>query len=194
MALNDSALITWEFAKSILDYEDSDQETVEFLINAASELASRIAGRNLSYSSREDYFSGTGTDTLVLPLFPVNTLTDIRIDPSRIFGDDTIVTEYEVDKGAGILYLFDSVFVKGRKTVKVKYTAGYNRTSGTGILETPSDLKEAILEIVRWNWGRLMGSNFGIKGQSADGINTSFEITVPLNARQIIEGYRCQRV
>ena len=194
MALNEYALITWAFAKSMLDYDDEDQVKAEFLINAASIRASKIAGRKLSYISNEDYFQGTGTDTLLLSLFPVNKLNELRIDASRVFGDDTIVTEYEVDEDAGILHLLDSVFPEGRKTVKIIYTTGYSKEPGVDLIETPSDLQSAILEIVRWNWGRFQGSNFGIKGSSVDGVNTSFEITVPLNARQIIEGYGCRHL
>lgn len=192
MALNEYALITWELAKSMLGYEEDDKAQAEFLINTASIRASKIAGRKLSFISHDAYFSGTGTDTLLLTLFPVNKLTELRIDASRVFGDDTIITDYDIDMDAGILHLIDSIYPEGRKTVKIQYTTGYSLVSGVDLIETPSDLQEAILEIVRWNWGRFQGSNFGIKGSSTDGVNTSFEITVPLNARQIIEGYGCR--
>ena len=194
MALNENALITWELAQSLLNLLPEDQEKVEFLINGASEQAERIAGRLLGYRTFDDYLPGSGDGMLFLPLFPVYQITDLRVDPDRVFGDGTIVTDYDLDSNTGIVYLFDSVFPDNRKTVKIQYSGGYSRDPSSDESPVPADLQGAILEIVKWNFARFQGHKFGIKGENADGINISYEITVPLNARQIIEGYRCHRL
>ncbi len=194
MSLDENALITWELAKSLLNLLDEDQEKVEFLINGASEQAERITGRLLGYRTFDDYLPGNGSNKLFLPLFPVYQITDIRIDPDRVFGDDTIVTDYDLENTTGIIYLFDSVFPDSRKSIKIQYSGGYSKAPSGGESPVPADLQSAILEIVKWNFGRFQGLKFGIKGENADGINISYEITVPLNARQIIEGYRCHRL
>ena len=194
MALNENALITWELAESLLQYVPEDQGTVEFLINGASQQAERIAGRPLAYRTIDGYMPGNGSEMLFLPLFPVFQVVDLRVDPDRVFGDDTVIADYDLDSDAGIVYLFDSVFPAGRKTVKIQYSGGYNRDSAGDGEAVPTDLQSAILEVVKWNFARFQGQKFGIKGENADGINVSYEITVPLNARQIIEGYRCPRL
>ena len=194
MALNENALITWELAENMLHLLTEDQETVEFLINGASQQAERIAGRPLAYRTVDTYMPGSGTEMLFLPLFPVYQIANLRVDPARVFGGDTVVTDYDLDADAGIVYLFDSVFPGSRKTVKVQYSGGYSRSPSGNEPEVPTDLQSAILEVVKWNFGRFQGQKFGIKGENADGISISYEITVPLNARQIIEGYRCHRL
>lgn len=69
MVLNENALITWELAENMLHLLTEDQETVEFLINGASQQAERIAGRPLAYRTVDTYMPGSGTEMLFLPCF-----------------------------------------------------------------------------------------------------------------------------
>ena len=191
MALNDNALVTWELTQSILDLPDGSQTLGEFLINSASQRAENIAKREFGSEERTQYYAGDGREKIILDNYPVTVISGLWLDASREFGDNTEITsdKYELEDGEGIIYLFDRVTPEGRKTIKITYTGGYSTI--------PTDLQQAVIETVACNLQRFSPGSalMGTKTLSVpDGMNTTYEIQVPLNARQVFESYGDKRV
>lgn len=128
---------------SISSGDTSKDSWVETLINASSDLIERTCGRSFKSASRTNILDGHGTNEVVLPHYPVSSVTSVKIDGERVFGADTAlaVTEFEVSE-TGILRLHEQRFPEGSKVVKVEYTAGF-----TAI---PADLQLACLFTVEW--------------------------------------------
>lgn len=176
---------------------NSDQAQVELLINAVTEDGEALAGRLLkarTYGAGAGLldphdFDGSGTDTLILPAYPVNTVTHVYIDDTWVFGAGT-----EVDSGdytwypdEGLLVYPRGTFPKGRKNVRVEYNGGFSTV--------PDRIQRATVEAVVWNLSRLRGNSIGMRTQSTDaGVSSSFEIEMPLSARRVFENLRDRRM
>jgi len=185
-----NALISWAFAKAMLEYEDTQQTVIERIINASSRTANRETSRRLKARSYGEILDGTGTDTIVLPEYPVNTLTHLYADSQRVFGAATEIpaTDYALYKESGRVKLYSGTFPFGIKTVKADpFDAGL----GYGGMAIPEDLQFAVLETVGWNAKRILGGlGIGERSKSSgEGVNVTFEITTPLNAQRVFEHY-----
>jgi uncharacterized phiE125 gp8 family phage protein len=189
MALDENALVTWAKAKQYLDLDDSGQEYTEGLINAVCASANKSTGRLLKARDDIPILDGTGTDTLILPQYPVNTITKLYSDTERVFGTDTEITssEYVIYKKRGIIKLFSKTFSSKIQSIKIEYNAGFGKDTDI----VPEDLQFAVLEIVAWNIMRFVsgGKGIGVRSRAADGVDTGMEITVPLNAQRTLERY-----
>jgi len=184
--LSDTALISWEFTNELLpNLRDTDKTRYERLINAASKTACRITKRELKAQDYTSILDGNGRDVLLLPEYPVNSVTSLYIDISRTFGDDTEETNYLYYEDTGKLVLPYSYFPQYPQCVKVLYNAGFD--------PIPEDLELAVLEVVLYNAKRLSGDagTVGIRSiAGADGLNTAYELTIPVNAQRVFESYR----
>jgi len=179
--LADHALINWEYLTDYLQLEESTKYFAVTLINAASSMAEGHTDRKLKRRDHVELYSGSGKPTIVLRQFPVESISDVRIDSSGEFGEETIVEDVRLDAELGIVYR-RAGFVIGWNNVRVDYRAGYE--------PVPADLKIAVCEIVDWLWKRVRANQIGIKQIQADGVNTSYELTMPTNAMRILEFYR----
>ncbi len=188
MAVGD--LITWAEVKSLLSIEDEYQNVTEFIISSASLQAKRVMGRNILLQTLTEQRRGTGQQSFLLKEYPIKSVTAIYIDLTFQFGEDTKLelNEYWLDSDLGEIELFWRAFPVPScgRTVKIEYQAGYD--------EVPVDIKQAILETVKWNFNRILYDGVGVKNEKVDGVSTSFEVRIPTNAREIFEGYRRPRV
>ncbi len=92
MPVGVNALTTWERAKAVLGFSYDQQEEVEFLIDAVSSTANRISGRKLKARDYGDLrVDGSGSNTLLLPEYPIVSVTALYVDHTRLFGDDTLL-------------------------------------------------------------------------------------------------------
>ena len=188
MALNDNALVTWEFAQSFLKLkeEEQTQENTEFLINSISQRIENVTGRSLKApeSNETKYLEGDESEYIILPEYPVLSITGLYLDSAREFGTDTEIaaTKYNLDSGAGIITLYEDITPKGVDTIKIVLIAGYETV--------PADLQQAVLETIRWNMSRFSSGGVGLKTLSGDGMNMGPELTIPQSAWQVILNYR----
>lgn len=184
MPLNANALIDLAYLNSMRSkaVEAEDEAFAEELINQASEIAERYCGRVLASRSVTSVMDAPSGDVLVLPEYPVTAVTSVRVDPTRVFGADSEITDYYL-KGATGMLIRDSGFGSGRSAVQVVYAAGYT--------SVPADLAEAAVELVHWLWGRHRTQNIGIRvSRGLDGVETEHELTMPLATQRILERYR----
>jgi hypothetical protein len=122
MPLMDNALTTLEEAKAYIKESDpSIDATIEFLINAASAAIENYCYRKFAEASYADEeYDGTGIRNLYLKNYPVQSITEIKVD-------DVILsaTEYKVRKESGTVVRPKSRWQEGILNLKVSYIAGY---------------------------------------------------------------------
>jgi hypothetical protein len=191
MALNANALASFAEAQALFGYAADEQTKVESLINTASARIEGYCKRALAARDSVFILDGTGCPELVLPEYPVNTVTRLTIDSSRVFAvaSDTAATDYAIKIESGILVLYSGVFssVGSVGVIRVQCNAGYASTHA-GL----SVLKSACLEYVDWSKSRYATpGSIGKKGEySADRISVSFETDMPMHIRSMLEPFR----
>lgn len=181
MALDENALVTWETLQTLLNLDMEEQSRYEKLINAASAVANRYTRRKLKARDYTVILDGTGREELLLPEYPVNSVTNLFIDSSRGFGSETEVTDYLVYEDEAII-VYESLFPSLRKSVKVIYNAGYETV--------PEDLQIAAVEIIAWMASRMNDSGVGVgirQIQTPGGGSTEYEMTIPLAAQRKLD-------
>jgi hypothetical protein len=194
MALKDYALVSFDTAKTLFSLIDKEKDLVEFLINSVSLEAESIAKRPLAIREHTVILDGRGNDTIILPTYPVSSITSVAIDSLRTFGIDTETTDYFLNEKKGLIR-FGFRIADVPDTVKVVFTGGYGTlpdpiVEGDVPDDIPDDLVRAVLETVMWNLARFRDKGFGKKSETIDGMSVGFEISVPFNARLVFESYR----
>lgn len=190
MATNANALATFADAKARFGYADSEQTNVEGLINTASARIELYTKRLLAARTSTYYLDGNGLDKMVMPEWPINTITTIHIDDERVFGTDTLIasTDYYLDAENGIIELYEDTFsTEGeRRVVKIVGNFGYATTH----LKYPV-LQAACLEYVDWLKTRYASSgSIGKKGEySADRVSISYETDMPMHVKSAVDDF-----
>ena len=186
MALNENALLTWEEAQIwINDLEEDDEPQVERLINSiSSRVEKSITGRFLNVKNHTKYYDGKCRITIPLDEYPVNSVTGLYMDPSRVFDSDSLIdpSKYFVNSESGIIELYEDVTPWGVKTIKVLFNAGFETI--------PEDLQQAVAETITWNLGRFRGQGIGVEDQSAGGATVRPALTIPASAMNVFREYR----
>ena len=133
---------------------------INVIIDSISQLVKNYCGTSIidDYSSaKTEYFDilNANTTRVMLDEGPIRTVTSVSERESQADSYVTLITENS-DSSGKYEYIVDSMtdsiirtnedvdkaFPKGRKTVKVVYTAGYS--------STPEDLKLAIFDLVKY--------------------------------------------
>jgi len=124
----------------------------------------KLMARDYSYDSGSgDYDSdnavinGNGRNRMILPQYPVNAVTTLRINETGISQSTSIYACGWVieDKAAGIMTLRCYVYTEGLKNIDWAYNAGF--------AAAPDDLEEAAIEQAAWYFkqagpgGNLLG-------------------------------------
>ena len=183
-------LITWSTVKDELGLETSLKSKTERLISWISAKAEVIAGRKLTSETRTQYLPGNGTDTIVLPIFPVTAFTSLNVDSQHKFtGSDVSSDDYYIDMDTGIITLYNATVPRGVNVAKVVYTAGWTEAT------LPGDVLQACLEAITWNLQRENDRAFGIRNQTTpDGVNIGYEMVLPMGVQRVFESYANVRV
>lgn len=103
-------------------------------VDAACDFVRDIAEQSFTRGTTTEYFDGTGTDSLLLPELPVNTVGTVSVSDSS--QPPTWTTAGTADfalNGNGILYatdtagtsLFGRTWPEGRQNIRVTYDHGY---------------------------------------------------------------------
>lgn len=174
-------LVTWSTVKTRLGLDDSEQTNVEALISVASAAADRYTNRNLAAADYTLLLDGTGSKKLLLPDWPINSVSAVYVDRCREYEADTEVADFLIYKH-GMLWR-DIEWPEVPQAVKVECNLGYS--------DVPADLENAVIELVAYYRARQLDNAIGIRSiTSPDGINTAFELSMPMAARTILESYK----
>lgn len=178
-------LVSWEDTQAFLKLGDDQESLATFLIQAASLRAQQIARRSFTSEQRTFICDGDRQRRIVLPVFPVQAVTNVWLDESRTWaeGDALGTAEFGVDLEAGIVKFYTRTAPKAMDSVRIDYEAGF--------AEVPQDVQQAVLEVVSFNIKRFEGQKIGERAvMGPDGMNLQMELTIPLNAQRVFEGYR----
>jgi hypothetical protein len=183
MPVADHGLLTYAELKTALDFpSDSQQALFEQFINSASAIANKITQRYLKAADYSVTLDGTGTARIVLPDYPINSVSRLAVDEARVFGPETEITNYGTYADKGILVLFEETFPRSPLCVQVDFNAGFTTV--------PDDIKAAVIEIVEFLESRRKNNLVGKKTINTDtGVSEAWELQIPLNARRILERY-----
>ena len=161
--------------------------TLNFYINNASWFCNNYTHRLLLSRSSTEYYSGDGTNSLLVNNYPITAITHIYNDLARVYGAGTEITLTDLvflpqDLAYKIVY-DGGVFTKGIKNLKVEYTAGY--------ATIPWDLQEAALELCAFYWDNFENKLFGKVAMSmADGSIRLATTGIPKSVLTVLEHYR----
>lgn len=117
-------------------------------VDSASQMCRTISEQSFTRGTTTDYFNGTGTDALLLPELPVNSVGTVSVSDSSAPPTWTTAgtADYAIN-GDGILYatntagtaLFGTCWPKGRHNIAVTYDHGYD--------SVPEDVRMVALSI-----------------------------------------------
>lgn len=151
-------------------------------------------GRAFERATRTEFPIGYGADRVFLRETPIRSVTEVRVDTARVFGDETILdpASYAVDLETGTLIRTDGArFPEGTGFVRVTYDGGYDPrdvTKPPTALEMPEDLRDLVFRRIgrRWN----AGTGERMKSETAGGYSyTRADVADPDDAR-VIRKYR----
>lgn len=190
------SLVTFSECKIALGLDDRDDNFMIFLSIAATYSAENLCLRRLLRKRHTEYFDSLGDTAFFLREYPVREIVSVHEDrahrfpeTSRIDPEHYYCTPDPVDAEDLIMTLTLTPpygIPRGRKSIKVVYTAGYS------VEEVPPDIKQSVTEIIAWNQARYRSRRIGAtgtirgSGREAEGL----ELTIPENALLLLEPYR----
>jgi len=178
-------LLSFSSLQKQFEFEDSEQDFVEILIEFALNQVELLIGRKLELKERIAYFDG-GMNRLFLPCTPLITASVFE-DKTRAFLDESKLdqSEYFIDENQGVIELYESRFLPGKKTIKVIYTAGYTEENLPGII------KKAISEIVLSAYSKNIDRAYGKKSiSSVNGTSVTYDFEMNFETKKNIEKLR----
>lgn len=182
MGLLASSLITvaqlkaYLLASGLVAAEVQHDALFEILIDGVSAAFDGAVGRALAKTTYTAvYFDGNGKADLVLPNYPIISISSIEEDGDALAeGEDY---DYQLYASSGILKRTTGAWLKGSKTIKLTYIAGYTvqgGTLGTGEIALPADLKLACMIQVAREWKKAQGAEWGETSRSFNDGSRSF--------------------
>jgi hypothetical protein len=185
MTLNANALTTVAVAKDHLGIPSSDttqDSRIEMFINVVSDRISNYCERQLVAANIIDVCHGGMSNMLMLQEWPINSVTEIAIDNTGVFGSGTVIdaaTYRVIDEGT---LLYNSTFPYGYGNIRIKYNAGY--------ATIPGDIQMACLLFVEWLYRFRSTQNIGRTGFSKGGESVTILQDMPPIIKSLLEPYR----
>jgi len=193
MSVGTYALTTLNSLKEFLGIEATENDALlEACIDRATGLFEHATNRKLkardySYDSESaDYdadnaiLNGNGRDRIILPQYPVNSVTTLRINEQAIDESTSIYACGWVieDKAMGLVALRCYLYTEGLKNIDWAYNAGFSTV--------PDDLAQAAIEQAAWYFKQAGpgGALLGVASRSlADG-------SISYNAKDVLPSVR----
>lgn len=189
MALSDNALITLPELKRYLGIKDAETGKDDLLIdciNEASDMINDHCNRPLKSADYVHYLNGQGGDTLSLPYYPVTEVTEIKTiaydgsEDALLSGSDTVSNTVVLDDSS--LFLRKGYyFPRGRKNIKVSYSAGYE--------DIPNDVKKVCKEVAAMIYKESKGGEdkLGVRSESK-GVGATVSKTFYQDSEKLLAG------
>ena len=177
--------------KTMLGITSSGQDTLLALIKAAIEQrVKKITGRDLLVPSTPytEYYNGDGGNVLRVDQRPIISVTSIYSDPARNFGAETLIPAADLIGDAksyalGFVELLTFRFLKGLKSTKITYSAGYSTV--------PADLSHAVRMIVCKEFKVIDKKMFAETSQQVGDMQITLSPDKwPKDAMETIQAYR----
>lgn len=152
MAVGTYALTTLAKLKTFLGISGTTNDTLlEACVDRTTALFEAVTRRKImardytydsddaAYDQENAVLDGNDTDRLILPQYPVVSVTTVRINEIAIDERASVQnTGWVADKRIGVLYAVGHLFLRGIKNIELAYNAGY--------AAAPEDLENACIE------------------------------------------------
>lgn len=159
-------------------------EQISLLIEYVSSVIDNYCGYVLGTSNYTKRFDGTGTSSLDLGIFPVNSVASVTAVDSS--GDTTDYTADIEILDNGTLQFKSSVggtFASGTSNIYITFNAGY--------VAIPADIAFAATYLVAINFNRISQDLIGISEQTATNLATKYDtIELPVLVKRVLDRYR----
>lgn len=194
---NATELVALADLKTYLGITSSGQDAKLSAVKTDIEDAvKKYCGRDLLVPSTPytEYYAGDGSQRLIVDQRPVVSVSSIYIDPSCLFESGSLVPNLNSGSPAelissqrqldsGIIELFSYAFLRGRRSVKITYSAGY--------ATVPSDLQRAVKLICAKAWKVQELQMIGQISQQVGDKTVTYEPDAwPKEAAEILGRYR----
>lgn len=185
MALNTNALTTLAMMKTYLGIgvSDTSQDTlIEYFINVTSDAIERYTQRKLKQVSITEYQDGRNQDRLLLKEWPASKPSAVYSDSNWTFDSTTLIdsASYDVTNETDLV-LNSGVFPKGKRNIKVVYTAGYSTI--------PSALEHACILFTENIYMARSDRRNGVNSKSKSGENVTFLDGMTAQIQQLLEPF-----
>lgn len=197
MATEPTELVSAATIKTALDKTGSGQDSAINLLPAVvTHFAETFCGRPLlGKNSKTEYFDGRGHSELLLPRYPVTSVSSIRqsTDVPRVYDATTLIDSdnYVLDADTGIVSRIDGgTFYAGAQAVQVLYSAGY---FADGTYTIPKDLERACIMLASVLLEKGVAALYHVTGERIEegGAVTGVRFEdLPPTAREIFNRYR----
>lgn len=198
MALSIDALTSLAQVKQYLGLSAATHDALlEGLIEAVSAQFNAFCGRKLmardyshlsqdaAYDPDNALLSGSGYPELLLPQYPVISLSSLVVEGRGIGASTGGGVGWLLDSGAGVLSLIGTIFPRGGHNVGLAYRAGFTAA--------PPDLAQAAVEqsAVRFQESAAGQGRLGVSARTlADGSVSYHSGEVLPQVRAVLERYR----
>jgi len=143
------------------------------LIDWATDFIHSHCGRIFPQGGYDEYIDGDGTETLLSHQFPTLSVSSLEVD-----GAVKDSASFVLYAPLGLLRLKSGVFPRGKKNVRLQYTAGY--------ATIPKDIEQACIELVALKYYDRGSARLGVASKEG----TSFVSQLPQEIRQVLELYK----
>lgn len=154
-----------------------DDEVLARLITSASAYIKQELNNPILSTTYDERYDGSGRDMLVMPQWPITAITSVSINGAALSASpDGLAYGYMLSDMA--IIRLGGVFDKGRRNVRVVYTAGY--------IETPPEIDQVCVELVALaHRGRArIGEKSRSLGAAGSTTFAEFQLT-PMQWRQL---------
>ena len=197
MALNSNALVTLATTKGFLGISDASLDSeVERLINTASQSIERITSRILVNATHTEYHNGRRSNMIQTRQWPITGGPSTNSKPQIFFDDDGTgsFSGSEVDDSEYWVHEMQTQIIrrtgnwpKGYRNIKVVYTAGYG--AGGDSASMPSDLENACLQFVAWEFRQNNDRRIGVDTKTKLGETVRYTQGVPQFIMELIHPF-----
>lgn len=166
-------LITLQQLKDYLKITDNtSDDLLSSAIDQASSFIVSYTGRNLEATDYTLRIDGNGQDELLLPTFPINSLTSLSYNSGTL--GTPIWTPYSVDE-----YMFDWPtgvvsltfrLCRGIKNIQVVFNAWFD--------PIPNDLQRATMQIATYYYSGAGKTTSQVKKEQVDGASIEYDTTI----------------
>lgn len=187
MGLGPYALTNFTAASSMFGYLADQQTRIEKIIEIATARIEKYTRRRLKERTHTDIvLDGPGGSVLMLPEYPISSITSIIPDSGRTFdvGGALDASSYLLYSDCGSLTLLNGSWPSVPGSIKVSYVAGYGEDH-----EDYPILEGACLAMVQWLHTRFTGYIGKRSETNADGMNVGYEIEMPLDVQRDLERF-----
>lgn len=175
--------------KTLLGISTTQQDALLTIIKAQVEAwVMNYCGRDFIVQDYVEYYDGDDYNSLRLRQRPINSVAEINSDPARIFAAASIIPTSDFIADAqtlrlGFVQLLTYKFLRGAKSTKVTYNAGY--------ATIPADLSFAVAQIVAKQFKVIDKKLFAETTQTTGSMTVTLSIdTYPKDAMNVISSYR----